>query len=230
VAAHRDAGPGRGRQLIFRRYLAPRRRVSISMTMKPALHGLDHSSRIHNAETRVLVSRLRAHVATKKAPLRRGFLLRVDHQIGRPIRSLSVGVTRGKAPGRAKTPGRRLERVAACNGGFSARAVYGRAVDVIVQSRSDRRLPNRGERRLADWLAGLGVPQACRRRLTRDRVSLTLAALKGNVSLDFPTALGIARGYGAPPPPSIGARRVSGLRLLVSSLNPRAGSGNALIP
>jgi hypothetical protein len=42
-------------------------------------------------------------------------------------------------------------------------------------------LPNRGERRLADWLAGLGVPQACRRRLTRDRVSLTLAALKGNV-------------------------------------------------
>ena len=181
MAAHRDAGPGRGRQLIIRRYLAPRRRVSISMTMKPALHGLDHSSRIHNAETRVLVSRLRAHVATKKAPLRRGFLLRVDHQIGRPIRSLSVGVTRGKAPGRAKTPGRRLERVAACNGGFSARAVYGRAVDVIVQSRSDRRLPNRGERRLADWLAGLGVPQACRRRLTRDRVSLTLAALKGNV-------------------------------------------------
>ena len=76
MAAHRDAGPGRGRQLIIRRYLAPRRRVSISMTMKPALHGLDHSSRIHNAETRVLVSRLRAHVATKKAPLRRGFLLR----------------------------------------------------------------------------------------------------------------------------------------------------------
>ena len=70
MAAHRDAGPGRGRQLIIRRYLAPRRRVSISMTMKPALHGLDHSSRIHNAETRVLVSRLRAHVATKKAPLR----------------------------------------------------------------------------------------------------------------------------------------------------------------
>jgi hypothetical protein len=31
------------------------------------------------------------HVATKKAPLRRGFLLRVDHQIGRPIRGLSLG-------------------------------------------------------------------------------------------------------------------------------------------
>ena len=40
------------------------------------------------------------HVATKKAPLRRGFLLRVDHQIGRPIRSLSVGALFGASSAR----------------------------------------------------------------------------------------------------------------------------------
>ena len=40
------------------------------------------------------------HVATKKAPLRRGFLLRVDHQIGRRIRSLSVGALFGASSAR----------------------------------------------------------------------------------------------------------------------------------
>ena len=82
MAAHRDAGPGRGRQLIIRRYLAPRRRVSISMTMKPALHGLDHSSRIHNAETRVLVSRLRAMWPPKKPRFGGAFFCKLTTRLG----------------------------------------------------------------------------------------------------------------------------------------------------
>ena len=99
MAAHRDAGPGRGRQLIIRRYLAPRRRVSISMTMKPALHGLDHSSRIKMPKPGSWF-RAFVHMWPPKKPRFGGtFFCEVDRQIGRPIRSLSVGVREGPGSG-----------------------------------------------------------------------------------------------------------------------------------